>query len=227
MLGRVHFIADHRRGRAPAAVLDLVSAAIAGGVRCVQVRSKDCPDGERYELAAAVVALCHEAGATCVVNDRVDIALAAAADGAHVGEEDMPVAQARRLLGPLAVLGASAREAHVAARAVAAGATYVGVGPCYPTLSKAGLPAPIGADGIASVVEAVDVPVIAIGGIDAGRAAELVAAGAYGVAVIAAIAAARDPAGAARTLVEVVEAAAERSGQAGPGTLPGVKGVGL
>ncbi len=223
-MGRVHFIADHLGGGAPAAVLDLVSAAIAGGVRCVQVRSKDCPDGERYELAAAVVALCHEAGATCLVNDRVDIALAAAADGAHVGEEDMPVAQARRLLGPLAVLGASSRDAQVAARAVAAGASYVGVGPCYPTASKVGLPAPIGVEGMAAVVAAVDVPVIAIGGIDVHRAAELVAAGAYGVAVIAAIAAARDPAAAARALVEAVEAAAtDGRTHDGAGMVPGVE----
>ena len=87
-----------------------------------------------------VVGLCHGAGATCIINDRVDIALAVGADGAHVGPEDLTVGAARRLLGDGPVLGASARTAADARKAVAAGASYLGVGPCYPTSTKDGLP---------------------------------------------------------------------------------------
>jgi len=181
VLGRLHYIASYKGRDEPARTLALISLVLDAGVPCVQVRAKDCSDRQRYEISERAVKLCHEAGATCIINDRVDIALAVGADGAHVGPEDLTVGVARRLLGEGPTLGASARIAADAHKAVAAGASYLGVGPCYPTSTKDGLPNPIGAAGLAAVA-----------------AAE---AGAYGIAVVGAIAMASDPAAAARQLL--------------------------
>jgi thiamine-phosphate pyrophosphorylase len=211
-LARVHFIADHRGGTDPAQVSRLVAAVLAAGVTCVQVRSKDCTDRERYQVAAEVVALCRAERATCIINDRVDVALALGADGAHVGLSDLPVAAARRLLGPGAILGASAYTLAEAAAAVDDGAGYVGVGPCYLTATKGGLPEPVGPEGLAAVARGVGVPVVAIGGVTPRRVPELIAAGAYGIAVISAISGAADPGAAAREFVaEVALAVASTS----------------
>jgi thiamine-phosphate pyrophosphorylase len=197
----LHYIASHT-GRADAArTLDLIRTALDAGVPAVQLRAKAGTDGERLSLARSVVDLCRDAGAVCVVNDRVDLALASGADGAHVGPEDLPVADARRLLGPDLILGASARTPARAREVVAAGASYIGVGPCYRTASKDGLPGPIGPAGLKAVADAVAVPVLAIGGVTADRVPELLAAGAHGVAVIGAIADAVEPADAARALL--------------------------
>lgn len=206
-LARVHYIADHRGGMGLAQVSRLVATVLAEGVTCVQVRSKDCTDRERYEVAALVVALCRTARAACIVNDRVDVALAVGADGAHVGLSDLPVAAARRLLGPGAILGASAYTLAEAAAAAEAGAGYVGVGPCYLTATKAGLPEPVGPEGLAVVARGVGVPVVAIGGVTPGRVPELIAAGAYGIAVISAISGAADPGAATRKFVAQVASA--------------------
>jgi thiamine-phosphate pyrophosphorylase len=197
---RLHLITDTRPGREPLAV---VAAAldVAGPDLAVQVRVEDdATDRDAYELAARVRALCAEAGATCLVNDRLHIALAVGADGGHVGALDLPVEAARRVLGPHAILGATAREPATARAAVGAGASYLGVGPAYATTTKDGLPPPIGLQGVAAVAVAVGVPVIAIAGVTAERIPELRAAGAYGVAVIGALSQAPDPARAARTL---------------------------
>jgi thiamine-phosphate pyrophosphorylase len=197
-LGRLHLITDTRPGRDPLAVVRaaLAAARAAGAADqlVVQVRVEDsATDREAYELAARIVAECADVGATCLVNDRLHVALAVGAAGGHVGADDLPVAAARRVLGPSATLGATARSPEAGRAAVAAGASYLGVGPCHPTSTKDGLPAPIGPAGVAAVAKAVDVPVIAIGGVTAERVPELRAAGAYGVAVVGALSAAADP----------------------------------
>jgi thiamine-phosphate pyrophosphorylase len=148
--------------------------------------------------------LCRKAGAICLINDRLHIALAVGADGGHVGALDLPVDAARRVLGPDAILGATARDPEAGRAAVAAGATYLGVGPAYATSTKNGLPPPIGPDGVAAVAAAVDVPVIAIAGVTAARVPELRRAGAYGVAVVGAVAGAPDPRAAAKELAEAL-----------------------
>jgi len=201
LLGRLHYIASYKGHDDAARMLAVISLVLDAGVPCVQVRAKDCSDRQRYEISQEAVSLCHEAGATCIINDRVDIALAVGADGAHVGPEDLAIGAARRLLGDGPVLGASARTAADARKAVAAGASYLGVGPCYPTATKDGLPNPIGAEGLAAVAAAVGLPVLAIGGVTARRIPELLEAGAYGIAVVGAIATASDPAEAARALL--------------------------
>jgi thiamine-phosphate pyrophosphorylase len=199
-LGRLHLITDTRPGRDAVAV---AAAALAAGTPVVQVRVADeATDREAYEFAVRIRELCDRYGATCLVNDRLHVALAAGAAGGHVGADDLPVAAARRVLGPAAVLGATSRDPAGARAAVAAGASYLGVGPAFDTATKDGLPAAIGPAGVAAVAAAVpDTPVIAIGGITAARVTSLLAAGAYGVAVVGAINGAPDPGAAARELL--------------------------
>lgn len=202
MIGRLHVITDSRPGRD---ALAAVGAALAAGAPVVQVRvAGTTTDREAYDFAVRVRARCDEFGATCLVNDRLDVALAAGAAGAHVGADDLPVAVARRLLGPAAVLGATCRDPARAKAAVADGATYLGAGPAYPTPVKDDL-RPIGPDGIGAVAAAVpDTPVIAIGGVTAAGVPPLRAAGAHGVAVISAISGAADPGAATREILEAL-----------------------
>lgn len=191
-VGRLHVVTDARADCDP---LSVVAAVLGAGADTIQVRVPDeMTDRAAYELAGAVLDLCRQHGVTCLVNDRLDVALAIAADGAHVGADDLPVAVARRILGPDAVIGATARDPRTARRAAADGATYVGVGPAFATSTKAGLPAPIGPEGIAAVAAAIELPAIAIGGVTAERIPALRAAGAYGVAVVGAVSEAAVPA---------------------------------
>ncbi|RKN44376.1 thiamine phosphate synthase [Micromonospora endolithica] len=200
-LGRLHLITDTRPGRDPLAVLR-AALPVARTELVVQVRVlDDATDREAYDLACRIVAMCATYGATCLVNDRLHVALAAGAGGGHVGAGDLPVDAARRVLGPTAVLGATSREPVTAAAAVAAGATYLGVGPYRSTTTKDGLPPAIGVAGVRAVAEAVPVPVIAIGGVTVADVAALRAAGAYGVAVVGALSGAADPARATAELL--------------------------
>ncbi|MEU7952385.1 MULTISPECIES: thiamine phosphate synthase [Micromonospora] len=203
-LGRLHLITDTRPGRDPLAVLR-AALPVAGADLVVQVRVEDdATDREAYELARLVVDACRPYGAQCLVNDRLHVALAVDAAGGHVGADDLPVRAARRVLGPDAVLGATAREPVTARAAVDAGASYLGVGPCHVTTTKFGLPEPIGPEGIRAVAEAVTVPVIAIGGVTASSVPALRAAGAYGVAVVGALSGAADPAHATAELLRAL-----------------------
>ncbi|MFI5839873.1 thiamine phosphate synthase [Catenuloplanes sp. NPDC051500] len=202
-LGRLHLITDTRPGRDPIGVVRAALAAYAAagdpvrsvtGPLVVQVRVEDdATDLDAYQLAVTIRDLCAAAGATCLINDRLHVALAVGAAGGHVGALDLPVAAARRVLGPHAILGATARAADTGLAAIADGASYLGVGPCYATTTKAGLPEPLGAAGLASVTAAVPAPVIAIAGVSRSRVGVLLAAGAYGVAVVGAVSGAADP----------------------------------
>lgn len=186
--------------------LRLVDVVLAAGAPAVQVRVKDRTDREHLGVARAVVERCRRAGAVCVVNDRVDIALAAGADAVHLGLDDLPVAEARRLAGDHLIVGGTARDPETARRLVDEGADYLGVGPTYATRTKDGLPEPLGPAGLARVAAAVEVPVIAIAGIDAGHVAEVLAAGAHGVAVVGAVTRAADPGAAVRELLALLDA---------------------
>jgi thiamine-phosphate pyrophosphorylase len=143
------------------------------------------------------------------VNDRADVALAVGADGVHVGAEDLPVATVRRLVGPDQFVGGTARDPATGRRLVEEGASYLGVGPTFATKSKSGLPEPIGLAGVRAVASAVSVPVIAIAGITAEAVDEVIAAGAWGVAVIGAISDAPDPHSATHEMVLAVTKAVE------------------
>lgn len=230
-IGRVHLITDHRPGRD---VLDVVTAALAAGVDTVQVRVADeTSDREAYELTRRVLRRCRDSRVTCLVNDRVDVALAAGADGCHLGAEDLPLAVAREVLGSAALLGATARDPQTAREAVRDGADYLGTGPVYATVTKDGLPDPLGPAGLRAVAGSVPVPVVAVGGLSAERVAEVREAGAHGVAVVGAISAAPDPYAAAAALVRawelpggaVAQGAFSRPGEGARGAVDGVRVV--
>jgi len=229
-LPRLHVITDTRAAVAPTAAeadstgaaarqrdpLRVVAAALAAGARLIQVRPEDhYTDRAAFDLAAAVAALCDAHGAVCLVNDRVHIAQAVGADGVHLGAEDLPLDAARRLL-PAAIIGGTCRDPESARAARRAGADYLGVGPVWGTTTKTGLPQPIGLAGLAAVCAAVDLPVIAIGGITAERAALCREAGAHGVAVVGAVAAAADPAAATAELLAAVGETPDAARVAGP-----------
>ena len=188
-------------GSSPADTLALVDATLAGGAPCVQLRSKSLSDRDLHALAVAVVERCQRVGAACIVNDRADVALASGADGVHLGADDLPVEAVRELAGASLLVGGTARDPDSARALAAAGADYLGVGPVYGTQTKDGLPTPFGPDGLAPVAASVAIPVVAIAGITVDRVAEVVAAGAHGIAVAGAVTSADDPTQATRVLV--------------------------
>ncbi|WP_128905442.1 thiamine phosphate synthase [Halorubrum amylolyticum] len=185
---------------------EIVEAALDGGVDAVQLREKDRSARERYELGRRLRGLTADAGVPLIVNDRVDLAAAVDADGVHLGQSDLPVAVARERLGGEAIVGVSASTVSEARAAADAGADYLGVGAVYATDTK-DVPAEtngVGPERVASIADAVDLPVVGIGGIDAGNAGAVAEAGAAGVAVVSAITAADDPRAAAAEIREVV-----------------------
>ncbi|WP_436701673.1 thiamine phosphate synthase [Nocardioides sp. BYT-33-1] len=181
--------------------LALLPALTAAGVDGFQIRDKALPTGALVTLVRAVLAAVRPAGATVVVNDRLDVALAAGADGVHLGGDDLAVADARRL-APGLLIGATCRSRAEVLAAAADGADYAGFGPVFATDSKPGLPVPLG---VAAVTAAAGpLPLVAIGGVTARTAGEVRAAGAHGVAVIGAIWRHPDPVVAAKELVAAV-----------------------
>lgn len=186
-------------------VLDVVAAALAAGATAIQLRDKHLAGRELCRLGDALVALCQRHGALCLINDRLDVALACAADGVHLGQEDLPADRARAIAGPGFVVGVSAGIPAEARAAAAAGADYIGTGSVFATGSKPDAGAPIGPKGLAEVARASALPVVAIGGIDARNASQAIAAGASGVAVISAVMRAPDPGAATRGILAALE----------------------
>jgi len=202
-LPRLHVLTDTRFGRDPLAV---VRAALSAGARAIQVRDKGATDRGLLDLTRRVVELAEPSAAYVLVDDRVDIAMAAEACGAHLGSDDLPLAVARVLGGARFLLGGTARDAASAVAAEADDADYVGVGPAFSTTTKSGLPDAIGVPGVQSVARATALPVIAIGGITPVRVPALLAAGAHGIAVVTAISQAADPAAAAAAFLRALPA---------------------
>jgi thiamine-phosphate pyrophosphorylase len=187
----------------------LAAAALDGGADAIQLRAKGLPAPQLAELGRRIAALCRARGALFFVNDDAALALALGADGVHVGPGDAAPADARRLLGERGLVGVSVYDAADLAAAEAARADYVAVGAVFPTETKR--IAVVGLEGVRRLRAATALPVVAIGGIDAGNAAAAIAAGADGVAVISAVSGAADPAAATRALrARVVEALAAR-----------------
>jgi thiamine-phosphate diphosphorylase len=207
---RLYVITDRSfRGRTHE---EVARAAVAGGATALQLRDKRATGRELVLRARRLRDLARTEGVLFVVNDRVDVALAAEADGAHVGDDDLPVADARRLLGPGRVVGASAGTVEDALRAEREGADYLGVGPVFPTGTKPDAGAAIGVEGLRTIAQAVRIPVVGIGGITADNAEEVIRAGAAGVAVISAVADADDMVQATRRLREAVDRALRERG---------------
>ena len=192
-------------------VLDTVREAIAGGVTIVQLRDPEAKTRALVEEARALAALLRPAGIPFIVNDRVDVALAADADGVHVGQKDMTVADARRLIGGNRLLGLSITSEADLDGADLVGVDYLGVGPIYASATKPDAAPPIAIGGLRAVAERTSLPIVAIGGLHAGNAEEAIGAGARGVAVVSAICAAPDALVATAELAKVVAAARART----------------
>lgn len=195
-IGHFHVITDEAV-QSRFSHVELAERAIAGGADTIQFREKKRGAGEMAEIAAAIREVCRKANVVLIINDRVDVALAVDADGVHLGRNDIPIAAARELLGPDKIIGGTAGTLEHAAAAAAEGADYVGVGHVYPTSSKIKTGAPLGLEGLRPICKALDIPVIAIGGIDSENFGAALDAGAWGIAVIGAVCAAPDPARAA------------------------------
>jgi len=190
---------------------------IAGGATLVQLRDKHGSTRAMVEEARALRRVLEPAGIPLLINDRVDVALAAEADGVHIGQDDMAAEDARLLLGRTAIIGLSVTSLAEAEAAPLKHIDYVAVGAVFPTNSKDDSGTPIGLDGLRGIVAAVHArapgfPICAISGINQGNAAEVIAAGADGVAVISALSLAADPAAAARALRSAVDEALRRRG---------------
>jgi thiamine-phosphate diphosphorylase len=184
----------------------LLESVITGGARIVQLREKAWPSGRLLPLAERLRARCRAAGVTFIVNDRVDLALAVGADGVHLGQDDLPARAARPLLRPGMILGRSTHSVEQARAAVAEGADYIAVGSMFPTATKPDFEL-VGPDLIRKLRPEVPVPLIGIGGITPANVAEVVGAGADGVAVISAVCGADDPAEATRRFLRAIAAA--------------------
>jgi thiamine-phosphate pyrophosphorylase len=201
---RLYLVTGARPGGRPLA--DVLRPALRGGVDLVQLRCKTERDDAVLAAATEARALCAQAGALLLLNDRPDLALTAGADGVHVGQDDMPVAQVRALVGPELLVGLST---HAPAEIAAADADYIGVGPVYATPTKPGRPA-VGLNLVRHAAAHAELPWFAIGGIDPGCVGAVVEAGATRIAVVRSITESPDPEAAARALRAAlpVEAAA-------------------
>ena len=186
---------------------EIVERAIEGGVDVVQLREKGTAARWRYELGSELRASTRAAGVPLIVNDRIDLAAAIDADGVHLGDDDLPIAVARERLGPDAIVGRSVSTPEAAREAEKAGADYLGVGAVYATTSKETTPeqSNIGLDRVRAIRAATELPFVGIGGITPENAADVVAAGADGVAVVSAITGAENPEAATRRLAAAVE----------------------
>lgn len=190
--------------------LDLVERLLKAGVGTIQLREKRLPPDDQVSIACQLQALCKAHGALFVVNDYVDVALAADADGVHVGQQDESASMARQKLGPEKILGVSASFPELAVKAAVDGADYLGVGPIYATESKA-TRAPQGPELIERMRQVTTLPIVGIAGIGPGRAAPVIQAGADGVAVISAVLDAPDPVAVAKSLLEEVNHAKRKT----------------
>jgi thiamine-phosphate pyrophosphorylase len=179
---------------------DLTRLGIAGGADTIQLREKAGSTRSMIEVAKSMLVVCRQAGVPLIVNDRIDVALAADADGVHLGQTDFPIPLARELLGKNKLIGGSAATLEEARICLAEGADYIGFGPVYVTGSKADAGPVSGPAGLKQVDETIPVPIIAIGGITAENLPQVMKAGAYGIAVISAVCCEIDPEGATKAL---------------------------
>ena len=195
---RLYVVTDENLSKGRSHV-EVAQCAIRGGADVIQLRDKTATTGELYRIAIALKKLCLDTKVPLIINDRLDIALAADADGLHVGQDDMPASVARRLLGPEKLLGVSTETPEEALLAEKEGADYIGVGPIFEARgTKADAGSPKGTIMISPILEKCRLPIVAIGGIKSGNARSVLEAGATSVAVVSDIVAADDIERAAR-----------------------------
>jgi thiamine-phosphate pyrophosphorylase len=208
---RLYLVTDQAslRGRS---LLDVVRAAVQGGVSCVQLREKSLSTRDFVAQALAVKALLDPLDVPLVINDRIDVALACQAQGVHLGQSDMPVAMARQMLPSDVFIGLSVENLGDVVRAGGEAADYLGVSPVFATPTKTDTAPPWGLAGLRQVRALTSLPLVAIGGVHLDNAAELLQAGADGLAVVSAICSADDPAQAAQLFRQLMVADATRGG---------------
>jgi thiamine-phosphate pyrophosphorylase len=199
----IYLITD-RNGCAGRDLLTVVGKALEGGIRAVQLREKDLPARDLYNLASEMRELTGRFGARLFINDRIDIAMTVDADGVHLGESGIPADLARKLLGKEKLIGVSCHSLESALSARKRGADFITCGPVFHTPSKAAYGEPIGLPRLAEVASSINIPVFAIGGIKRGNIGEVMAAGAKGIALISAVIAAADPKVEAEILLSLI-----------------------
>ena len=209
-IGRLHVLTDYTfQQRLTHA--ELAEAAILGGADTIQFRQKNGTIRDVLANATEVARVCERHGVPLLVDDRVDIALAVGAAGVHIGKTDMPLEQARGIMGPDRIVGITAPTVGLARAAEQGGADYIGFGPVYPTRSKSNPLSVRGLEGVLEVSNAISIPVIGIAGITPPRSGDVVRAGAHGVAVMTAVSCASDPTDAARQFRSTIDAVSSRA----------------
>ncbi len=183
----------------------LAELAIRGGTDTIQFRQKQGTTRELVDIAKQMQEICTKHNVPLIVNDRADIALAVGADGTHFGQDDMPIAIGRKILPTETIIGASARTEEKIFEAISQGADYIGYGPIFQTSSKSDAENPKGLERLRQMCEVAACPVIAIGGITIDTAADVIRAGAHGIAVISAVCARKDPLEATRKLMQEIQ----------------------
>ena len=198
---RLYVIPDRKIG-APKSLVEQTRELLAGGATAIQLRDKELSGRELLETATEMARLCKEAGALFIVNDRLDIAILSGAHGLHIGQSDIPLAEAKKLSPPSFIIGVSAQTIEEARLAEEQGADYLGIGAVFPTSTKEA--DALGLTGTARVASATRLPSVAIGGISLENAAEIMKTGVTGLSLISAIVGSRDIAGQTRKFLEIV-----------------------
>jgi thiamine-phosphate pyrophosphorylase len=201
---RLYTIAD-TLGRPELSLIELTQKLCAGGARLLQLRVKALPAREFLAIAQEVRAICQRTGCLLIINDRADIALAVNADGVHVGQEDLPLPAARKVLGPGKLIGVSTHDPAQAIAAERGGADYIGFGPLFGTNTKATGYSARGIDQLREIRALVGLPIVAIGGVTAARAPSALAAGADAVAMISDLVLASDVTAKVREVLQAVK----------------------
>ncbi len=187
--------------------LDIVEAAVCGGVTCVQLREKTGSTREFIEQALAIRDFLRFRDIPLIINDRLDVALAVGADGVHLGQNDMPLAMARSIVKDAMFIGISTNSLEDAVAAEKGGADYLGVGPIYETPTKTDTAPVLGLDGLGKIRKNIKIPLVTIGGMNHSNAAQVIRNGADGIAVVSAIVAAEDPEKVSRDLMNTIRLA--------------------
>jgi thiamine-phosphate pyrophosphorylase len=186
--------------------VDIAEMAVKGGADMIQLRDKELATGDLTDIAKFISGLCRKKNVTFIINDRVDVALICDADGVHLGIEDLPIKEARKLLGKEKVIGGTAHSLKEAVHAEEQGADYIGFGHIYSTYSKFKSEKPKGISGLKKILENINIPVLAVGGINHENSRSIITAGCYGIAVIGSVVRSDNPEKAVRRLRRIVYA---------------------
>jgi thiamine-phosphate pyrophosphorylase len=206
------YLVTDRRLSLGRSIEDVVLASVKGGVTCVQLREKECSSREFLDLALRLKAELSGSGVPLIINDRIDVALAAGADGVHLGQSDIPLQMARKISAGRLIIGVSASSVEDAVRAESGGADYVGISPVFSTPTKTDTSEPQGLEGVRKMRQAVKIPLVGIGGLNLSNAGQVIKSGADGVAVVSAIVSSSDPEKAAKDLLLQIREAGKSEG---------------